>query len=216
MLLVQPGVLLAAGAIAGVVGARVWPAPPDVEMPLPSTPNKLSSVSLLSENVAPSSGRPTSWVRVLAGAAVIVLGMTHAERIRFAAQKYTGGALHVSSQGQGKFLSWQLATLTALLGGALAGAGTGAGIRHGIFAGIIAGIGLVGLGAGSNGYSVPVEYWLGRLELKGLGVLHPGTISGVVSGAILVGVIGGWLGGTLFLPLAPRHRRNQRLNFNGA
>lgn len=215
VLLVQPGVMLIAGAIAGVVGARVWPAAPDVDMPLPTTPSKLSSLRLVAERSSAPSNRPTAWLRVLAGAAIIVLGMMFVERLRFGAQKYSGGALQVSSQGQGKFLSWQLATLAALVGGSLAGAGTGAGLRHGIFAGFLAGAALVGLGAASGASPVPVEYWLDRLELKGLGVLHPGTIGGVVGGCVLIGAVGGWLGGTLFLPLAPLHMRNQRIKFGG-
>lgn len=214
VMLVQPAVMLAAGAVAGVVGARVWPAAPDVDMPLPTVPNKLSSMSLLKERPQ-QSARPTAWVRVLAGAAIIVAGFATAERVRFGAQKYSGGALSVSSQGQGKFLSWQLATLAALAGGALAGAGTGAGIRHGVFAGFLAGVGLVAVGAAGGGPPAAMEYWLTRLQLKGLDFLHPGVIGGVVGGALIVGVVGGWLGGTLFLPLAPAHMRNRRLTVAG-
>jgi hypothetical protein len=210
VMLVQPGILLAAGGIAGVFGSRVWPPAPTVDMPLPTVPNKLSSMSLLQESNR-NTDRPTAWVQVLAGAVIIVVGFALAERVRFSAQKYTGGALHVSSQGQGKFLSWQLATLAALVGGGLAGAGTGAGVRHGIFAGGLAGGTLVAMGAAGGGTPVPLEFWLTQLQLSGLEQLHPGVIAAVVGGSILIGILGGWLGGALILPLAPAHMRSGQL-----
>jgi hypothetical protein len=215
VLLLQPALMLVVGAIAGVVGARIWPAAPEVEMPLPTDSSKLSSLKLVANRETFPTSRPLAWTRILAGAVIVILSMMYVEQVRFGAQKYSGGALHVSSQGQGKFLSWQLGSLAALVGGVLAGAGTGAGIRQGVFAGLLAGIALIGI-AGVNGVNpVPVDYWLGRLELKGLGPLHPGTMAGVLGGCVMIGAIGGWLGGTLFLPLAPAYMRNQRLKLGG-
>lgn len=157
VMLVQPGVLLGAGAVAGVVGGRVWPTPPDVDKPIPAPTNKLSSISLATEQ-ADHPGRPTGWIRILVGAMVMVAAVTQADKARFGAQKFSGGALHVQSQGQGKFLSLQLAALAALAGAAFAGAGTGAGIRHGAITGVVAGIGVIGLGAATGELVAPLEY----------------------------------------------------------
>lgn len=214
VLLVQVAVLLGAGAVAGVVGARVWPTPPDVEMPVPASPNKLSSIQL-DVNQARLKNRPTRWVRVLVAGVVIAAGVTTAEAARHGAQKHSAGMLHVESQGQGRFLSLQMAVLVILAGAGFAGAGTGAGIRHGLFAGFLGGVGVVALGAATGDVASPVAYWLERVRLHGAGLLDPAAAGAVVGAVILAGAVGGWLGGTLFLPLAPASLRNRTFRFGG-
>ena len=210
VMLIQPGVLFAAGAIGGVVGNRIWPTPPDVEKPLPASPNKLSSIQLGMQDSIPV-GKPTGWIRILIGAMVMIAGVTQAEKARFSAQKYSAGGLRVQSQGQGKFMSMQLATLAALAGAAFAGAGTGSGVRHGVITGILAGAGVVALGASSGETVAPVEYWLGLLQMRGIGVGDPTAMAAVTGCVATIGILGGWLGGTLFLPLVPVHMRGKRL-----
>ncbi|HJZ53313.1 MAG TPA: hypothetical protein VKE74_00050 [Gemmataceae bacterium] len=211
VILVQPAVLLAAGGIAGTIGSRVWPTAPDVEMPPPAAAiSKLSSIQLETDPPA-ATRRPTAWFRVLVGALLMVAGAGLADQIRFGAQKYSGGLLKVESRGQGRFLSWQFATLVILGGGALAGAGTGAGIRHGIFAGVLGAAGVLGLSSAQGEIVIPAGYWLDKLHLGGLALLDPAAVTAVASGVILAGMVGGWLGATLFLPLAPPHMRNRRL-----
>jgi hypothetical protein len=213
VILVQPLVLLVAGGIGGVAGSRLWPIPPDVEMPPPATTqSKLSSLKL-GVDEPDARGRPTAWARILIGAAIMVAGVGLAEPARFGAQKYSGGLLQVASRGQGKYLSWQLATLAILGGAVVAGAGTGAGIRHGLFAGVLGGAGVIGLGGALGEIIPPVEYWLERVGFAGAGPLHPATITAVVGGSAVIGVVGGWLGGVLLLPLAPLHMRSPRFRF---
>jgi hypothetical protein len=209
VMLVQPGVLLVTGAIAGVAGSRVWPTPPDVEKPLPTQP-KLSSIQLGTEEII-HPGRPTNWVRIVVGTLVMVAGVTQADKSRFYAQKYSGGALHVQSQAQGKFLSLQLATLAALIGAGFAGACTGAGLRHGLLTGALAGAGVIAIGAATGEVVAPIEYWLGKLQMNGLGWAELSVMATVAMSVTMVGIVGGWLGGALFPPLAPAHMRGNKL-----
>ena len=137
--LLQPVLITVCGAIAGAVGSWIWAAVPELDMPAPLV-KKSSSIELLQDTTT-DPRRPTKWYRVVIGAVVIVAGMGLAEKARFAAEKASGGLLKVQSRGQGKFMSWQIATLAVLLGGAFAGAGTGAGLRHGIYTGVIGGFG---------------------------------------------------------------------------
>src|SRR5205085_900385 len=156
--------LLIAGGVAGTMGSRVWPAAPDLDMPVPaSKASKLSSIQLGVEQPKDTT-RPTAWVRVLVGAAVMVAGFAVADKGRSLLQKYSQGMLKVETTGQGRFLSWQFATLAALAGAGFAAAGTGAGLRHGVLAGLLGGLGVVGLCAAQGEATPPVAYWLTKLN----------------------------------------------------
>jgi hypothetical protein len=209
VLLLQPILLAVAGAIAGAVGSWYWGAVPEVELPPPLV-KKSSSIELLDEKPK-DSRRPTVWYRVLIGAIVIMGGMSLAETARHAAEKASGGVLKVSSRGQGKFMSWQIATLAVLAGGALAGAGTGAGVRHGILVGVLGGIGVTVLGVIRGEFSQPAEYLLKWMNLAPEDPLDPVGFLGIGLGVLVAAMVGGWFGGQLFLPLAPAHMRRRRV-----
>ncbi|MDB5311220.1 MAG: hypothetical protein JWO38_5422 [Gemmataceae bacterium] len=213
VLLLQPLILSLGGAIAGVAGAWVWAAVPELDMPVPAG-KKQSSIQL---NVdAPGEGsRPTVWLRVGVGVAVIVAGVGLAEKVRGGAEKVSGGILKVESRGQARFLSWQIATLAVLAGGAWAGAGTGAGLRHGVYAGLLGGLGVVGLTAARGELSQPAEYLLSQMNLAGASAQDPAALAGLGCGILAAGLVGGWFGGQLFLPLAPVHMRNRKLRLGG-
>lgn len=214
VLLVQPLVLGLVGALAGAVGTWVWAAAPEFDMPLPAL-KALSSVRLLGGDRPSGARRPTAWLRVLLGAAVMVAGVGLVEQARGRAEKATGGFLRAETRGQAKFLSWQMAALAVLAGGAVAGANTGAGLRHGILAGVLGGAGVAGLSAAQGVFSAPAEYLLDRLHLTGAAVTDPGALATVAGGVLLAGLVGGWLGGQLFLPLAPAHMRPRSLTVAG-
>jgi hypothetical protein len=206
VLYVQPVMLIAVGGIAGVLATRIWGAVPVLEMPLP----RLKPGSQALELGEPEVPRPTAWLRILAGAMVMVAAIAGADRLRSGAQKYSAGMLRVTSVGQGQFLTWQLAVLGVLGGGTLAGAGTGAGIRHGVLAGLFGAVGVLALTAAMDEPLSPVSFWLRLLALGALPHNSPAAIVAAISGLMMLGVVGGWLGGTLFLPLAPEGAR-QRL-----
>ena len=115
----------------------------------------------------------------------------------------------MESTGQGEFITWQLATFVVLCGGVFAAAGTGAGIRHGIMAGVLGAAGVVGVCQNRGEVLPPVEYWLKKIELEELPFTNPSVMMAVCGGVVVIALIGGWLGGTLFLPLAPPHMRKR-------
>jgi len=207
VLYLQPPVLALLGLVAGAVGSRVWVAAPILNIPIPSG-SKLSSLQL-GEDVAEERARPTLLIHVLAGAAIMVVGVVVADQTRHFLQKNSAGLLRVENLGQGEFITWQLATLLVLTGGVVAGAGTGAGIRHGIMAGLLGAAGVVGICVKQGATLPPVEYWLVKMSLDGLPLTTPTVMVAVGGGVMFLAVLGGWLGGALFLPLAPASMRRR-------
>ncbi len=207
VLYIQPLVLVAAGGIAGVFASRIWGAVPAIDMPIPDL-HKLSSSRFALGEVS-SPGRPTAWARVLVGAMLMVVAVAGADPVRKGMQKYSDGMLKVASQGQAQFLTWQFAVLGVLGGGALAAAGTGAGLRHGLLAGGVGGVGVLGATALRGQVLGPVGYWLDKLALGELAPTDPSAVAAAIGGVIFLGLLGGWLGGALFQPLAPEHRRGR-------
>jgi len=203
----QPPVLALLGLIAGVIGARIWPVAPSLDIPLPN-PSKLSSIQLATDAIT-NPGRPTVWLRIILGAMVMICGAMIADKSRAFAQNNSAGLLRVQTIGQGEFITWQLATLAVLLGGITAGAGTGAGIRHGLIAGAVAGIAILGVCLKQGAAIPPIAYWLNRVSLDELPITSPYVCASVAGSILLVGIVGGWMGGALFLPLAPEHMRRR-------
>jgi len=208
-LLLQPVLLIVCGAIAGAAGSWVWSAVPELDMPAPLV-KKSSSIELL-QDAPKETPRPTRWLRVLLGMLVIVAGLGLAEKARFAAEKASRGTLKVESRGQGKFMSWQIATLAVLLGGTLAGANTGAGLRHGILAGILGGLGGGALAIFRGEFSQPEEYLLNYMNIPIGSPQDPLAIFGLGFGVVVAAMVGGWFGGQLLPPLAPTHMRKHHL-----
>lgn len=207
VLYLQPPVLALLGLMAGAVGSRVWVPAPILNIPIP-TASKLSSLQL-GDDLTEERPRPTWWIRVLAGAAIMVIGVAVADPTRSTLQRNSGGLLKVESMGQGAFITWQLATLVVLCGGVFAAAGTGAGMRHGILAGILGAAGVIGVCQSRGEVLPPVEYWLKKIALDELPFMAPTVLTAVGGGVLVIALIGGWLGGALFLPLAPMHMRKR-------
>jgi hypothetical protein len=176
-------------------------------MPVPDLHKLSSSRFAVGEPLA--SGRPTAWARILVGATLMLVAVAAADKVRNGAQKYTGGMLRVTTQGQARFITWQLAVFGVLGGGVLAGAGTGSGVRHGLMAGAMGGVGVVALSAALPQPLSPVLYWLGTLSLGDAPTNDPAAIGAAIGGVLLLGVVGGWLGGTLLQPLAPEGMRRK-------
>jgi hypothetical protein len=209
VLYLQPPTLALAGGLVGAIGTRVWPAVPELDL-RPAAPKRTSSIQL--EVDKPSAAvRPTRLGRVLVGAALMIAGVGLSDTARLKVQRASGGLLRVESVLQGRFLSWQFATLGILLGGVAAAAGTGAGLRHGLYAGVLGGGGVIGLTA-LRGESPPaMAYWLSKMSMTGLGPLEPGPVCAVATGVVVAALIGGWLGAQVFLPLAPDYMRSRRM-----
>ncbi|HEV3385276.1 MAG TPA: hypothetical protein VG097_10685 [Gemmata sp.] len=208
----QPPVLALLGLIAGVVGARVWAVAPTVDIPIPN-PSKLSSIQLATENVT-NPGKPTIWFRILIGTIVMICGAMMADKTRSFVQRNSAGLLRVQSLGQAEFITWQFASFAVLFGGIIAGAGTGAGIRHGLISGALGGVALLGICLKQGAAIKPIAYWLVCVSMNDVPITTPSVCLMVAGTILLVGIIGGWLGGALFLPLAPENMR-RRLRSGG-
>ncbi|HEX4607953.1 MAG TPA: hypothetical protein VH092_07095 [Urbifossiella sp.] len=208
VLVVQPAVLAVLGGVAGAVGGRVWAGVPELDMPIPSV--RRSSSIHLGEVTPKPAGRPTAWVRVVIGAAVVAAGVGFADPLRRAAEKNTQGALRTASMGQARFLSSQMAVLAVLTGAAAAAAGTGAGVRHGVLAALLGAAGVAGLSLAQGALPVPAVYLVEHMGIDPGQPSNPAVLGAVAFGLLVAGVVGGWLGGTLFLPLAPPHARRGR------
>lgn len=208
VLAVQPAVLAVVGGVAGAVGGRVWAGVPHLDMPTPAV--RRSSSIQLGEVTAKNQPRPTQWVRVLAGAVVVAAGVGLADPVRRGAEKNTHGALRTASMGQARFLSSQMATMAVLGGAALAAAGTGAGVRHGVLAALFGAAGVAALTVGQGALPVPAVYLVEHMNLDPTQYANPAVLAAVTFGLLVTGVVGGWLGGTLFLPLAPEYMRVRR------
>jgi len=207
-LYIQPLLLGVLGGIAAGVGSRIWPAIPEIDTPVRAA-KTLSSVRLLMTDMPSHTERPTSWLKVTLGIALMSVGVLLADDFRTAIQRGTAGMFKVDSVGQGRFVSFQLATLAVLVGGMTAAAGTGAGARHGMYASMFTSALVVGVMASRPGnLPSPISYTLELLSVPP----QPITAAAMAMGCTLTlfGILGGWLGGQLFLPLAPAHMR-QRL-----
>lgn len=209
VLLIQPAVLGAVGAVAGAAGSWFWPPVPRIEMPPPAV--KRSSSIELKADPPNDAARPTAWLRVGVGAAVIIAGVGLVDQVRTGAEKASQGLLKVETRGQGKFLSWEMAVFAVLAGGAAAGAGTGAGLWHGAFAGVLGGFGAAAQIAARGEFSQPAEYLLHTFHIAPSGPQDPAALGVVVFGVFVGAMVGGWFGGQLFLPLAPPHMRNHTI-----
>jgi hypothetical protein len=51
-----------------------------------------------------------------------------------------------------------------------------------------------------------------KTQLDGQPLTAPPVLMAVGGGVLLISLLGGWLGGALFLPLAPESMRNRRLS----
>ncbi len=201
------GGLAVLAALAGAVGGWVWP--PEAELPqAPPVQRRGSSLArLAAEQRQQRRGRPTSWVRVLIGAVIVVAGVAGADPARTAMKKETGGILNTGGPAQAGLVDLQLAALAVILGSVVAGGGTGAGVRHGILAGGLAGLGVAVLG---SGWTAPVVS--GLFEL--MGGSPPGGTKGPMllgMGVTLLSTAGGWFGGQIFPPVVPAHLRPRRV-----
>ena len=206
---IQPIILAIGAGVAGHIGSRIWPPVPELQLPKPADP-ELEALQLETALAAKKEPR-TAWFRVILGATIIVAGAALADPIRVEAQKKTGGMLHAESRWEARFVSCQFAALIIMGGGMVAGAATGAGIRHGIYTGMLGAIGVFALAGSYGNLATPGGYVGDEMSIGSSDPTSVFALATMVIGVFAGGLIGGWLGGTLFLPLAPRQLRQRLL-----
>jgi hypothetical protein len=205
MLLIQPGIMVVVGAATGFIASRVWAALPTLEMPTINV-QKLDPTQLVLEETA-QKVRPTAWIQILVGAAIIVGAAASAEEIRSGAQRFSAGMLHTTTAGQGHFMTWQVGLFGMLLGSIIASGGTGAGVRHGLTAGVLGAIGILAVSFARGEPVSPIAYWLTHLTLGDLSASHPMVIAASFGGVTFLSLLGGWLGGEILQPLGSHAQR---------
>jgi hypothetical protein len=189
------------GAVAGIVGSRVW-------QPVPELPSLVGDgrigrevlTTVVPEWTTEVIIEPVPWLRVFAGIAVAVGGTICAKVIRdFVSVAGTGTTQGLMQSG---FITWEITLVAQIIGGAIAGAGSRSAAVYGSWVGVAAAVMLGMLQATAAGITATVPSWL-------LGASLPeGTPAAVVissAQALLMALLGGWLGG-LILPADPRSR----------
>jgi hypothetical protein len=199
---------------AGAVGAFIWPAAPilpDV-LPMRASSRGSSLLTLAQEESELKAPRPTIWLRVLAGGMIAAVGLLASDEIRFALARGSMGLLQTGGANQGPMVGFQIAVFLIGLGGVIAGAATGAGIRHGMLAGLVAAIGVIAAAANRSDTPYPaIDGYFITMGRQPVPVTHVEGGVEIVGFVVAVCTAGGWLGGQLFLPLAPPYMRKRRL-----
>lgn len=202
-LLLQIPLVAWVGLLAGWVGERLWPPPPELELPQPRS-SLLSSLQFSRVMVPPSPpAPPTRWFRILAGATLAVAVLLSADTLRQMVQQYSLGLFQAPGMGQAQFLSWLIALFGLLLGGVLAAAGSPAGLRHGAFTGLLTAPVVLAFAMQQEALPPPLEYTLTRVGLDGVPLSDPIAAAVVLGGILAACTLGGWFGAALFPPLVP-------------
>jgi hypothetical protein len=181
----QPILALVFGALGGLLGSSIW-------KPLPTLRLPASAKDKVKPRPAPARPSalqgPVSWSRVLVGLGLVACGVLWPMFLLNKVVEVSHGVLRLESQLQTQLISWEIAGVLTLLGGAFAGATTRNGLKHGLLVGVGAAVLLAGSHLGNRGAALEQTLLL---------------IASVVS----LTVVGGWFGGHLFPPVGARRRK---------
>jgi hypothetical protein len=186
MLCEAPIALTAFGAVAGLLGSRIWKPLPELELPVPSMGEASPPKGLKFRGFI----GPVNWPRVIAGTSMAVGGVVWSNVIRDFILEASEGKLKIATELQANFVTWEIWGLAILCGAALAGSSTLNGLKQGLSVGAGAAIVL----ASFRIVSEPVELSQFLMQLAAV---------------LMLGLIGGWFGGQLLPPLVPRPRRRR-------
>lgn len=195
------------GAIGGRYGRFIWPPLSDVFNPAPiEVPVEVAKKG--KKKKGPST--PTAWFRVIGGTALAIGCTVWAGRIREYIVGTSGGTFVVDSRIQVQFVTWVIAALAIVVGGAFAGASTRAGIRHGLLVGFFACVGIFLIYSQVIREPLPAERFFAALVgLPEESENSPARIGlFLLTNALVLSVVGGCLGSTLF----PRTIASQKLD----
>ncbi len=183
----QPVLCLVFGALGGLLGSAVWKPLPAVETSAPSS-DKTPVPRIRPPSTPSAFSGPVSVVRVVCGIVVVVCGVFWPAVILNFVLDYSNGKLRLQSQLEAQMITWEIAGVFMLLGGALAGATTRNGLKQGLCVGLGAGVAIVGnyLGSPTAGLEQTIL---------------------LVASVLSLTLAGGWFGGQLFPPVVARRRR---------
>lgn len=210
--MILPIVYPVLGAVAGAVGAWLWPA--DVELPEPPRQSSHGSslARLAADEAERRSVRRTAWPQIALAALIVLAAVLYSDPIRIGLQKYSAGWLSIGGPRQSVRVGLQIAAIATILAGFVAAAGTGAGLKHGFLAGILTMAGLLIVAANRpSGLFPAVEGYLKLIGIEPGSLLATPIALRTTVGLLALFCASGWIGGQLFPPLAPKHMRRPRL-----
>jgi hypothetical protein len=179
----EPVLAVVFGAVGGLLGSGIWKPLPAVKMPGADKPRPRRAA------VAPATlDGPVSWGRVLLGLGVVACGVLWPALILNLVVEYSQGRVRLESHLQAQLVTWEIAGVLMLVGGALAGATTRSGIKHGLLVGVAGTVLLVGNFLANRGAALEQTLLM-------------------VACVLSLSVAGGWFGGHLFPPLAAKRRK---------
>jgi hypothetical protein len=201
--------LTAAGALGGRCGRHIWPAIADIRRPAKDAA-RVSRASRSGVDRAVRKTVPIAWPRVLAGAAVAICFTVWAGQVRDYVIGTSGGKFSVDSRLQLHFVTWVIAALAVMVGGAVGGASTRGGIRHGLLVGAIAAIGIFLVQSQIIRGGLPAE----RFFASVIGLPEASTLSSarlglfLLSNTVALAMFGGWFGEALLPRVQNRPARS--------
>jgi hypothetical protein len=201
----------AVGAVAGVLGATVWPPSPDLSgVPLAKPKEPGTSFRVKLDEVADPrpADEPLPLVQLVAGAFVTVFGTVAAARVRDVLSQFVGGI----DAGQGPLVAWEMSLLAALLGGVMVGARLNRGGRNGLALGVTAGLGVLVVviqQGGLRGWSMDTFI----NSLFAVNLLSSATVPFALAVQTLAFcTLGGWTGSQIFPSPEPDRRPLTRID----
>lgn len=203
---------IALAAIAGAIGAWVWPADVILPEPVRASSHGSSLAALAVEEAALATERPTNWFAILPGAMLVMIGVMASDPIRMTLFKYSNGWLNTGGLNRGADIGLQIAAIAAMIGGFVAGAGSTSGLKHGLLAAMLAGAGLlIGARNRADGLFPALEGFLKLFTIEPEPLSSPRIAISVMLGLFMIMGVFGWLGSQLLPPLAPKSMRVPRL-----
>jgi hypothetical protein len=180
----QPVLHLAFGAMGGLIGSVIWRPLPTLRLQTSGQPKVPHGSPII------FFAGPICWIRVLAGIAITIAGVSFSPRILGFILQMFHGIIFLESQFQARLVTWEISAVAVLLGGGFAGATTPNGPKQGLVVGLGAGILLVGIALGNPNFVYQASEFL-------------------VVAVIALTIAGGWFGTQLFPPLGPLSHRKR-------
>jgi hypothetical protein len=183
----QPLLYLVVGLAGGCAGRIIWRPLPTLR--LASPPGAMKNLKSQSARALQTLNAPVSWMRVLLGTGIVLIGVFWPKAILDFILEAGHGKITVSTHLQARLVTWEVMALFAVLGAGLAGTNTFSGAKQGICVAIAASL-----------CFLAVQLGRGR-ALAGDQVLLTLVV------LLVLGLVGGWFGGALFPPVVSRARR---------
>lgn len=207
---------IAFGTAGGFIGSQIWK-PIQELAPLPDAPDpKTAGVERLLTTAAKQQrpsvlAGPISWLRVVIGTTVAVIGTVSAVEIfRFILALSEG--VTPDTPAQVKLLTFEISALTMFIGGAIGGSNSPNGLKQGLVVGVFSSVFLVGLflyKGDPTGTDTASSIFK---QLFGLDVSESfQRILFTVLAVMPLAISGGWFGGQLLPPLILPPRRKRML-----